>query len=68
MGLFSIYAGVIYNDVFSKSVNIFGSYWTINYNISTVTTCRDLQLNPETHDYQQIPYPIGMDPVWQVIS
>ncbi|XP_076238080.1 V-type ATPase subunit a family protein Vha100-1 isoform X2 [Calliopsis andreniformis] len=67
MGLFSMYTGFIYNDIFSKSLNIFGSYWRINYNYSTIHTNKELQLNPsEKDEYFQIPYPIGMDPVWQL--
>nr|CAD7398281.1 unnamed protein product [Timema poppensis] len=68
MGLFSMYTGFIYNDVFSKSLNIFGSNWQIKYNMSTVWSNKDLQLNPGTDAYLQYPYPIGLDPVWQVAN
>lgn len=68
MGVFSMYTGLIYNDIFSKSLNIFGSHWKINYNVSTVMTNKQLQLNPAVHDYEGYPYPFGMDPVWQIAS
>ncbi|XP_055384766.1 V-type proton ATPase 116 kDa subunit a 1-like [Condylostylus longicornis] len=64
MGLFSIYTGLIYNDIFSKSVNIFGSTWRNVYNKSTVLTNKDLVLDPKTtYNYT---YPFGMDPAWQM--
>uniref|UniRef100_A0A1I8NPI8 V-type proton ATPase subunit a n=1 Tax=Stomoxys calcitrans TaxID=35570 RepID=A0A1I8NPI8_STOCA len=66
MGVFSMYTGLIYNDIFSKSLNIFGSHWEVHYNKSTVLENKYLQLNPETSDYSGTPYPFGMDPIWQV--
>lgn len=66
MGLFSIYTGIIYNDLFSKSVNVFGSSWLSPYNYSTLQHNHFLQLNPNTEGYSQSPYPLGLDPVWMV--
>ncbi|XP_054279427.1 V-type proton ATPase 116 kDa subunit a 1 isoform X2 [Macrosteles quadrilineatus] len=64
MGLFSMYTGLIYNDVFSKMVNIFGSSWKLNYNATMLMTNKDLTLDPR-EEYIQTPYPVGLDPVWQ---
>lgn len=66
MGMFSMYTGLIYNDIFSKSLNIFGSNWLINYNRSTIEHNRELQLDPNSTAYVDYPYPFGMDPVWQL--
>jgi len=67
MGFFSIYTGIVYNDVFSKSVNIFGSSWSINESQSSIIGNKSITLDPATEDYSQEPYPLGLDPVWQVI-
>ncbi|EDX12446.1 GD20170 [Drosophila simulans] len=64
MGLFAMYTGLVYNDVFSKSMNLFGSRWFNNYNTSTVLTNPNLQLPPNSSAVGV--YPFGMDPVWQL--
>lgn len=67
MGLFSMYSGFLYNDIFAKSMNIFGSSWSVNYNISTVMENSKLQLNPSEDDLEiGRTYPMGIDPIWQV--
>lgn len=65
MGIFSMYTGLIYNDIFSKSLNIFGSTWTHSHDTSVLGNHSSLILNP-TYDYTGSPYPLGIDPVWQV--
>lgn len=67
MGAFSMYTGLIYNDIFSKSLNIFGSNWEIHYNTSTVMENEDLQLDPKD-SFTNSAYPFGMDPIWQVAA
>uniref|UniRef100_A0A1B6MKV2 V-type proton ATPase subunit a n=1 Tax=Graphocephala atropunctata TaxID=36148 RepID=A0A1B6MKV2_9HEMI len=67
MGLFSIYTGIIYNDVFSKMFNIFGSSWKLNYTTTQYMENKDMTLDPR-FEYTQFPYPVGLDPVWQAAA
>ncbi|XP_064472298.1 V-type proton ATPase 116 kDa subunit a 1-like isoform X2 [Ornithodoros turicata] len=62
MGGFSIYTGLIYNDTFSKSFNIFGSSWVVP---KKETYNQHEQLDP-VENYVGVPYPFGLDPVWQL--
>ena len=54
MGAFSIYTGLMYNDIFSKSLHLWPSAWTF----------------PETNGTAvgilsgEIRYPFGLDPGW----
>ncbi|XP_063587186.1 V-type proton ATPase 116 kDa subunit a 1-like isoform X1 [Penaeus indicus] len=67
MGMFSMYTGLIYNDIFSKALNIFGTSWHGKYNESTLLTNKELILDPGSSDqYDQYPYPFGLDPIWQI--
>ncbi|KAL8561658.1 hypothetical protein ACOMHN_001390 [Nucella lapillus] len=66
MGLFSIYTGLIYNDVYSKSVNFFGSAWReTDYKNATLGCCESLKLDPLDFFRNNTPYPFGIDPIWQ---
>ncbi|XP_055533644.1 V-type proton ATPase 116 kDa subunit a 1-like [Wyeomyia smithii] len=67
MGCFSMYTGFVYNDIFSKTMNIFGSSWTIPYNTSTIMTNKELQLNPGEM-YSETIYWYGLDPAWMLAS
>ncbi|XP_014842986.1 PREDICTED: V-type proton ATPase 116 kDa subunit a isoform 2 [Poecilia mexicana] len=75
MGLFSIYTGLIYNDCFSKSLNIFGSGWSVPAMFkANVWTPKDLRgnhfltLDPNVTGVFKGPYPFGIDPIWNLAS
>ncbi|XP_074117684.1 V-type proton ATPase 116 kDa subunit a 1 isoform X1 [Sminthopsis crassicaudata] len=74
MGVFSIYTGLIYNDCFSKAVNIFGSSWSVrpmfisNWTEETLRGNPVLQLDPAIKGVFEGPYPFGIDPIWNIAT
>ncbi|XP_061115672.1 V-type proton ATPase 116 kDa subunit a [Conger conger] len=75
MGLFSVYTGLIYNDCFSKSLNIFGSGWSVRamakqsgWTDRTLSTNAFLTLDPNVTGVFNGPYPLGIDPIWNLAS
>ncbi|KFP76641.1 V-type proton ATPase 116 kDa subunit a isoform 2, partial [Apaloderma vittatum] len=75
MGLFSIYTGLIYNDCFSKSVNIFGSGWNVSamfeqqvWSLDDLKQNPFLALDPNVTGVYNGAYPFGIDPIWNLAS
>uniref|UniRef100_A0A8C8H4C5 V-type proton ATPase subunit a n=1 Tax=Oncorhynchus tshawytscha TaxID=74940 RepID=A0A8C8H4C5_ONCTS len=70
MGLFSVYTGLIYNDCFSKSLNIFGSGWSVRAMFTdqneTLQTNALLTLDPNVTGVFSGPYAFGIDPIWNM--
>ena len=73
MGLFSIYTGLLYNDIFSKSMNIFGTQWAIPSRIANGLENKNsksdsiVTLGVNDSFAGKSPYPFGIDPVTTII-
>ncbi|KAL6465158.1 hypothetical protein MHYP_G00252910 [Metynnis hypsauchen] len=75
MGIFSVYTGFIYNDCFSKSLNLFGSGWNVTamfshglWKMETLQSNSFLTLDPKVTGVFTGPYPLGIDPIWNLAS
>ncbi|XP_017491802.1 PREDICTED: V-type proton ATPase 116 kDa subunit a-like [Rhagoletis zephyria] len=70
MGLFSMYTGLIYNDIFSKSINLFGSSFSTNepdvINGTIIFNNITQGLIPYENMDPNYVYWFGIDPVWQL--
>lgn len=63
MGLFSIYTGMIYNDVFAKSLNLFGSQFRVPLDLVPKGNLTKFVILEPEHTYLHEPYWFGIDPV-----
>ncbi|CAL1536767.1 unnamed protein product [Lymnaea stagnalis] len=70
MGAFSMYTGFIYNDIFSKPLNLFGCSWNLNYpglDHDLLDKGGKITMDPNK-TFLGSPYPMGVDPIWQLSS
>uniref|UniRef100_UPI00359018C4 V-type proton ATPase 116 kDa subunit a 1-like isoform X6 n=1 Tax=Myxine glutinosa TaxID=7769 RepID=UPI00359018C4 len=75
LGAFSMYTGIIYNDCFAKSLDMFGSSWspramftTHNWTDADLKGNSLLQLDPAVPGVFNGPYPFGIDPIWHIAT
>ncbi|XP_053555141.1 V-type proton ATPase 116 kDa subunit a 1 isoform X2 [Bombina bombina] len=77
MGIFSVYTGLIYNDCFSKALNMFGSSWSVrpmfnspkaNWTEALLSSVSTLQLDPDVDGVFSGAYPFGIDPIWSLAT
>jgi len=68
MGFFAVYAGFIYNDMFSLGLNLFGSRWQYEGQDSGAVEEGALAYPTSEYGSDASVYPFGLDPAWKVSS
>ena len=78
MAIFSIFTGFIYNDIFSKSLNVFGSSFQVYQTEERIMSVKNEMIDPapslstaahpHQNGYYGTPYMFGVDPIWQVMQ
>eukprot|EP00543_Licmophora_paradoxa_P002448 CAMPEP_0202454424 /NCGR_PEP_ID=MMETSP1360-20130828/12157_1 /ASSEMBLY_ACC=CAM_ASM_000848 /TAXON_ID=515479 /ORGANISM="Licmophora paradoxa, Strain CCMP2313" /LENGTH=884 /DNA_ID=CAMNT_0049073733 /DNA_START=131 /DNA_END=2785 /DNA_ORIENTATION=+ len=68
MGFFAIYAGFIYNDMFSLGLNLFGSRWYFDGEETNSVEAGAGGLSLGGYGSSESVYPFGLDPVWHIAA
>jgi V-type H+-transporting ATPase subunit a len=68
MGFFAVYAGLIYNDMFSLGLNLFGSRWQFEGQEDGGVEEGDVAYQTAQFGSDESIYPFGLDPMWHVAS
>uniref|UniRef100_A0A915PWN9 V-type proton ATPase subunit a n=1 Tax=Setaria digitata TaxID=48799 RepID=A0A915PWN9_9BILA len=77
MGIFSVHAGFLYNDLFAKSFNLFGSKWRNPFTYEEIESWdnQSIRMNKEimidlppsqSYMHDSGPYWFGVDPIWNM--
>jgi len=66
MGFFAVYAGFIYNDMFSLGLNLFTSRWSFEgQDYGEVENGAEAEMTSDYGSNDSV-YPFGLDPMWHV--
>lgn len=66
MGFFAVYAGFLYNDMFSLGLNLFGSRWEFEgQEYNSVENGVEAEPTAQYGSPESV-YPFGLDPMWHV--
>ena len=68
MGFFAVYAGLIYNDMFSLGLNLFGSRWVFEGQDEGAVEADEVAEMTAQFGSDSSVYPFGLDPAWHVAS